>query len=318
MLVLISRTIYVVIVFSFQPLFSGAFSFVLSGKVFKKGNNEMNKFILLTCVGIWSFEMICESRATDLTPTSGTCNTEGTCLWNLSSDGTLNIYSAPNSKNVAMDQYTCNDATNIGNRPWEQHIQNIKNIVVGDNITNISNNAFQNALNLETVKGMKDVKILGVDSFAYDNKLTLVEMPSVEEIYNYALSFSSIKSVDLPNIKKIVHGFGRNIEYIGLPDWEVKMVDTDFSNTVIPNCSNENRAACGSCGNDYVKSGIGCVSDCGDGYLGKEGRCVSAENGCGENYRQIDTWCNRIRYTPAEAAEILKDEGNNVILTFRK
>ena len=66
-------------------------------------------------------------------------------------------------------------------------------------------------------------------------------------------------------------------------------------------------------------SGLGCVKDCGSGYLGKEGRCIDASLGCGAGYRQFENFCNRIRYTPAEAAEVLRDDNTNeVTITFKK
>ena len=70
----------------------------------------------------------------------------------------------------------------------------------------------------------------------------------------------------------------------------------------------------------YLKDNL-CVSEskgCGDGYLGKDGVCISSADGCGAGYRQFENFCNRIQYTPAEAAALLKDDDNFVILTFKK
>lgn len=40
---------------------------------------------------------------------------------------------------------------------------------------------------------------------------------------------------------------------------------------------------------------------------------------CNDGYKKIENWCNRVRYTPAEAAKYLTDDNNNVVtLTFRK
>ena len=250
----------------------------------------------------------------------GTLGHETECCWEIDEKGNLSITSGINPEtgvhyeNVAMADYRCDDSTVIGNRPWEQYMNQIKNIVVGDNITNISSDAFQGAYNLETVTGMKDVKSLGFDSFAYDNKLKLVEMPSVEFIDRHALNSASLTSVDLPKIKYIAHGFGNKIEYVGLPEWDVIFGDTSFfTNTGIPECSNENRAACGSCGDDYIKSGIGCVSDCGENFLVKEGRCIDAYLGCGESYTNIDGFCSRTRYTLPEADAATSNDNENMI-----
>ena len=284
----------------------------------------MNKLILLTSVVILSCGALSKAWAEDEIPTSGTCNDTGTCLWNLKSDGTMIISAAINPdtgqayENVVMKSYECDDSSRIGNRPWEKSIRNIKNIVVDDNISNIGQDAFQFADNLNTVSGMKDVKNIEFDAFA-STPLKMIETPNVEVIAPWALASTKLTSIDLPNIKEIYSFLGKNIEYVGLPDWNVKMPENAFANTKIPNCSNENRTACGSCGNDYVKRGVGCVSDCGTGYLGKDGRCIDASLGCGAGYRQFENFCNRIQYTPAEAAKVLTDDNNNsVTITFKK
>ena len=40
---------------------------------------------------------------------------------------------------------------------------------------------------------------------------------------------------------------------------------------------------------------------------------------CEAGYKKIETWCNKVRYTPAEAAAVLHDDNTNVVtITFRK
>ena len=75
------------------------------------------------------------------------------------------------------------------------------------------------------------------------------------------------------------------------------------------------------CGKYYYKKQNGCVSfeeGCGEGWLEKNRECIEASEGCGENYKDLGGWCNRVIYTPAEAAEVLNDENNMVTITFRK
>ena len=58
---------------------------------------------------------------------------------------------------------------------------------------------------------------------------------------------------------------------------------------------------------------------CEKGYLAKEGDCISSSAGCGAGYRQFENFCNRIQYTPAEAAKVLRnDNTNEVTITFKK
>ena len=77
----------------------------------------------------------------------------------------------------------------------------------------------------------------------------------------------------------------------------------------------------------FAKTTKGCVrptedskcSKCKNGYLEKEGKCIDSVLGCGENYKDMGGWCNRIRYTPAEAAKVLKnDNTNEIVITFKK
>ena len=98
------------------------------------------------------------------------------------------------------------------------------------------------------------------------------------------------------------------------------------------------------CGDKFIKEGAGCVTaeNCGNGYTpdsntkqcvknsapaqptaascasgGKvlQGKSCVAE--CGSSFRLNDGECDRIRYTPAEAAQYLKDTDNEIIMTFK-
>ena len=171
----------------------------------------------------------------------------------------------------------------------------------------------------------------GFGVFAWATSLKSIEMPNVTRVGNNAFyDASSLESVDMSNIKTIedlAFYHTTALQYVGLPVDEngnplnVNIADNAFlrANSAVINCSNENRSACGSCGNDYVMSGLGCVSDCGAGYLGKEGRCIDSALGCGNGYRQFEDFCNRIQYTPAEAAKVLRDDNTNeVTITFKK
>lgn len=76
-----------------------------------------------------------------------------------------------------------------------------------------------------------------------------------------------------------------------------------------------------SCNDDTCKERVAAILDkvvpfpsgCSkiDGTL----KCTKCKN---ENFRLNDGECDRLRYTPAEAAQWLRDDDNTVILTFRK
>ena len=87
----------------------------------------------------------------------------------------------------------------------------------------------------------------------------------------------------------------------------------------MPGCIDFADGVCDDCEDGYFKKDGGCVSaedGCGDGYLGKGDSCISAAQGCGENYKADNGICYRVRYTPAEAAEVT-GESNTIFLYYR-
>ena len=55
---------------------------------------------------------------------------------------------------------------------------------------------------------------------------------------------------------------------------------------------------------------------CGEGQVKKGDSCIPAAQGCGENYKASDGICYRVRYTPAEAAQVA-DEANTIFLYYK-
>ena len=66
-----------------------------------------------------------------------------------------------------------------------------------------------------------------------------------------------------------------------------------------------------------VSGNLGCTECTTGNLLGTEGNCVSS-NKCTGNFKKNEKYCNRIRYTPAEAAPLLNDNNNSVTITFKK
>ena len=97
------------------------------------------------------------------------------------------------------------------------------------------------------------------------------------------------------------------------------LTNSDGTCTPVADCKNGLHAEDGACvANDDVncntQEGNKCT-ECKGGYLEQSGACVTS---CGAGYKQMENWCNRIRYTPAEAAPLLNDDNNTVTITFRK
>ncbi len=81
-----------------------------------------------------------------------------------------------------------------------------------------------------------------------------------------------------------------------------------------------NGSQCSACPNNaescYLDDKNRMVTTCEGEYKEQNGNCVSS---CGADYRDMGEWCNRIRWTPAEAAQVLRDDNTNeVTITFRK
>ena len=274
---------------------------------------------------------------------TGTCNASGTCLWNLDSSGTLTIFAKDGAKNVSTDSYYCegNPCTIINNksRPWEDHLLQIKNVVIEDNITSIGRDAFQSAHNLQSVSGMKNLKAIDVDVFAYTG-LTSLTLPD-------SVNYTS---------RSIFYGTSNLTELVIPDNWadgEVKLDDHTFEMSCFNPSYASSHSSCADakiiCQGDVQKcktalakfGGNGtctlstsyCISPdaivaadykyCTGNYFWNGAECIRepdvSKRTCCTSCKDMGGWCNRVIYTPAEAAAVLTDDNNNVVtITFKK
>ncbi len=257
-----------------------------------------------------------ESSATDKFPTSGTCNSVGTCLWTLDSAGTLTISAKDGEKDVKMANYNCQynpcEQSSLVARPWEANLQQIKSIVIGDNITQIGNDAFQNASNLKSVTGMKDVQAIGDKGvFAYTG-LTEFTIPDGVTYLGYsAFTYSNLTNLTLPD----------SINKIGTKKSGVNPFSLSNSLTEI-NCLNTS----GQCENlhELIK---GLITNKAFNIISPTSNCASYNSrgctACENTFYLSDGMCwnawEKKRWTPAEANQWLHDGNDNfVVLTFKK
>ena len=59
----------------------------------------------------------------------------------------------------------------------------------------------------------------------------------------------------------------------------------------------------------------------GSNYYWNGKSCSNKKNGivCADGFKLIEDFCDRVRYTPAEAAAVANDDNTNVVtITFRK
>ena len=126
--------------------------------------------------------------------------------------------------------------------------------------------------------------------------------------YTKTFSCDSNKICKCDETGKILDNFGEN--ELSKP----KSVRCLSSNTYADG------SQCKSCPSNaescYLDDNNRMVTTCEGEYKEQNGNCVSS---CGADYRDMGEWCNRIRWTPAEAAKVLRDDNTNEItITFKK
>ena len=164
--------------------------------------------------------------------------------------------------------------------PWTS--KKIVHAVIKGNVTSIGDRVFKNVSSLQDISGTENIISIGQASFAYAENLTTADFPNAT--YIRRISFYRASNLEYANFAQ-----GAIFE-------EEHPTQPTFGLTKIPECSTT-----GKCCNGYIKRGVGCVKD------------------CGENFRPNDGECDRLRYTPAEAAAVLHDDNTNeVTITFKK
>ena len=120
---------------------------------------------------------------------SGTC--EDNLTWTFDSDtGTLTV-SGTGKMNYFPPSFP----------PWGQYTEKIKNVVIGDGVTNISSYAFNGCTNLISITMPDSVTSIGSDAFHNCTRLTSITIPdSVTSIGSNAFyGCTSLISVTIPD-----------------------------------------------------------------------------------------------------------------------
>ncbi|MBR3501521.1 MAG: leucine-rich repeat domain-containing protein [Alphaproteobacteria bacterium] len=214
-----------------------------------------------------------------------------------------------------------------------------------NNITEIEQFTFCEAEALTSVD-MPNVQTLRMNAFAGATSLTSVNMPNMQTVGESAFNTTSLISVDMPNVTTIEREafYGtKALQYIG---FDPTKLSTDnigerafsywdpeagsYKSFDAWDSCNKTTGICGSCGDKYLQTGLGCVSECGTGFTADSTvkQCVASqqvsESDCYANGQVY--WDNacvdeypfaKKHWTPAEAAEVLKDTDNEIIMTFK-
>jgi hypothetical protein len=260
-------------------------------KVWEKLLQTAIVFMLVLCGG-----MVDEAWAEE-TATSGTCGDN--CTWSFSGE-TLTVIGA-------IQNYPDGSLT-----PWNKAgLKDSIKIIDASACTKLGTSSFEDLLYAEKVIMPKRISEFGAEVFRNCQKIESLELPdSLKIIGSQAFSkMDKLKSITIPD--SAVFNNSRIFE------------DSDELTTIY--CKG-NIAECQSHLNvlglaDSVQVLTAPESQCtGDKYYWSGSSCNNKKNGinCAENWRKMEDWCNRIRYTPAEAAEVLRDGSDNtIIMTFK-
>ncbi len=215
------------------------------------------------------------------------------------------------------------------------------------NVEKIGQHAFINTQ--ITSVTMNNVKEIANWAFENVSTLTNVEMEGVETVNQGAFSKTGLSSLYMPNVTDIAQSAFANIESlvsIYIPNVENvgdKAFDRDFALTYLlyPESANMHSNAyhtsglgsqncaivdgnmqCAKCGDNFIMPGRGCVASCGKNYEVENGYCVRSS--CDDGQVSYDGEClddypfARKHWTPEEANQWLKDDDNEIIITFKK
>ncbi len=199
---------------------------------------------------------------------------------------------------------------------------NITNVEIAGEFDTIGGHAFLN--NAATISGKGGVlytNSIDYNAFGNDNTLTGTIIVSDKQTtlgegpwYNATLNATMI----LPPTIKSISGwalYGLNLGSNAKIYCGVENCEELFSNVNCDAIDEQYSTRCKNNLNTLLSSGKLLAYPDGCTKMGASG-CTKCKN---ENFKLNDGECDRLRYTPAEAAEVLTDDNNNsVTITFRK
>ena len=163
----------------------------------------------------------------------GPCGVGGNLTWTLDSDGTLTI-----SGTGAMKDY--------GYRsdlvPWDLMKNQIQNVVIGDGVTSIGDNAFGQCTNLGTVdlSNATSLEKIGSNAFLKCSQLENVDLSkaaNLKEIGANAFNGCGVKNVTFPQNSQLteigsgVFAYCNNLKNIEIPETVTKIGGSAFEQT---------------------------------------------------------------------------------------
>ncbi|MBQ7793393.1 MAG: DUF4886 domain-containing protein [Clostridia bacterium] len=155
------------------------------------------KYLLLSAM-----LLVCGTGVNAETVTSGTCGAEGSEVGWSYADGTLTI-----SGTGEMKAYS-----NSSLPPWTALASEVKNVVVGEGVTNVSQLAFKNMSAIENVSLPSTLEKIDAIAFYGTKSLEFIEIPEGVTELGYSLFIhGGLKRIVLPSTVTVFPGSGLSI-----------------------------------------------------------------------------------------------------------
>ena len=191
---------------------------------------------------------------------------------------------------------------NIGAQAF-RNMKKVTNITIGDSVERVGAGAFDNEKKLRYVDFGDAVTSIGSSALQDSNSLVQVIIPDTLN----DIAYQSLGDyIPVNNVQIICRGDKASCSniYEKLTEYSVVKGQTyDATGQLFyadyKTCASTN----------YYWDGAKCVRE----------PDLSKRTCCADVCKDMGGWCNRIRYTPAEAAQVLRnDDKNEVVITFKK
>ncbi|MBR3501964.1 MAG: leucine-rich repeat protein [Alphaproteobacteria bacterium] len=199
------------------------------------------------------------------------------------------------------------------NQPWSEYLSAIKSVKV-EGLSKINTNLTYDSpiTSLELSDSVTNI----AGGFE-GNQVSLLELPNyVTEISNFGLASGVTQEIIIPDTITTLgaNAFGH---YKSMQN--KKIICRGSNCAAVKKLFEKYNTYAGTAdisGSFFLADSSNCDSQ---NYYWSGESCNNKKDGinCAENWKKIEDWCNRVRYTPAEAAAVLKDTDNTIIMTFK-
>ena len=293
---------------------------------------------VLSLVVVLSAVIICESRAEVINCVNGKyadgtdCEKCGdNCNWSFDTEsGKLNISGSGKMYNYS---FSTDSETNAQytTAPWKAYKEEIKSVKV-DGLSTIGSYAFCNSGGkLTAVEMGNTVTDINEGAFAWNGSISTIKLSdSLKKIGYIAFRGSSgglYPTLIVPDTLETIGTGSLGTSKNAIQNAQIICLGDELSCARVKNLFNEYKHY-GVGGPTETLSLAGNVvvanyQQCSGNYFWNGVKCVRepdvTKRKCCASCKDMGGWCNRIRYTPAEAAQVLRDDNTNeVTITFKK